>query len=655
MPRLSTLLLRLPVAASLLAWALGMPPVAGAQTPGRPAEAAGTAVLAGRAVDATTGAPVANTLFGLSRRRTSGANAPSDTSVSLLLVMADGQGRFVIRDVPAGHYLILATAPGYIVSNYGQARAAGPSRTIDLEDGDRRVDLVVPLWRHAIISGTVRDEAGEPVVGVTVRVLRRVNNGAGGEARYMPGTLATTDDRGRYRLTQLTPGEFLVTVPQTQVTVPAAVVDSFVQSLAGRSSGVTGGDVFDQISSSSAVPLVGGGVRVDDLLLQSTGDGSPLAIPPPVDGALLVYPTAYSGSDRPASITVESGDERTDVDIQLLPAPAVRVSGTVTTDGVPAPNVVVRLVRADGQSLQGENGFEAAATVAGPDGSFTLLGVTPGRYLLKALRPPRPRLPPAMAANPAIVAAYDVELPAGERPALTGAQVPLVIGETDVRDVDVPLRQGATVSGRVVFAGGSPPPAEQRRKIGVLLASEDGGLPGIGFQIAALQEDDTFSRAAPAPGRYMLAGLAVPPGWRLSGIAVDGSPLAAPLDLTGDDVTGVVMTYTNQLAAVAGSARNPGGMGEISAEIVVFPADRRLWVSEPLNMRSPQIQQVPTDGRFVVPRLLPGEYFVAVVDARDVPDVAGPEFFATVATFATRVTLMAGQQAPLQLTVGRTR
>lgn len=626
-----------------------------AAQPASQAAGTGTAVIAGQAVDAGTGAPVAHTLFGLSRRRTAGANAPSDTSVPLLLVLADAQGRFVIRDVPPGYYLILATAPGYIVSNYGQARAAGPSRTIDLSADDRRVDLVVPLWRHGIISGTVRDEAGEPVVGVTVRVLRRMNNGPGGEPRYMPGTFSTTNDQGSYRLTQLTPGEFLVTVPQTQVTVPAGVVDSFVQSVAGRRGGGVSGQVLDQIGSSSAVPMVGGGVRIDDLLLQSTGDGSPLAIPPPEDRGLLVYPTSYHGADRPSAIVVGPGEERRDVDVQLRPAPAVRISGAVAADGGPAANIVVRLVRADGHALQGDNGFEAAATVTRADGRFTLLGVTPGRYVLKALRLPRPRLPPAMAGNPAIVAAYDVTPSAGGRPPLAGAQVPLVVGDEDITDLEVPLRPGATVFGRVVFDGGAPPPAEVRQKIGVLLTPEDGGLPGVGLQIAGLQADDTFSRTAPAPGLYMLTGLAVPPPWRLSSLTRDGRPLTGPLDLRADDVTDVVMTYTSELATIAGTVRNPQGTGEISAEVVVLPADRRLWVPEPLNLRSPLIQQVPTNGRVEVPRLLPGEYLVAVVDARDVPEVPSPEFFAAVARFATPVALSAHQRTDLQFTVGRIR
>src|SRR5262245_24979313 len=100
-----------------------------AQAPAR----AGTGVIAGQTIDAATGAPVANTLIGLSQRAASGPNTtPTAPNTQLVLVMADGQGRFVVRDVPKGAFLLLATAPGYIVSNYGQARATGPTHTLDV-------------------------------------------------------------------------------------------------------------------------------------------------------------------------------------------------------------------------------------------------------------------------------------------------------------------------------------------------------------------------------------------------------------------------------------------------------------------------------------------------------------------------------------------
>jgi hypothetical protein len=634
-----------------------------AQTPGAPVPpaamtGAGTAVLAGQAIDAVTGQPVANTLLGLSRRRLAGPNTvPSATEVPLVLVMADAQGRFVIREIPEGPYLLLATAPGYIISNHGQGRAAGPTRTIDLAEGEALTDLKIRLWRHPVISGTVTDEAGEPVIGVVVRALRRSANGPGGQRRFMPGPEATTDDRGQYRLTMLPPGQFLVGVPQTQVTVPASVVDTYVQSVAERGGGTAGDRLIDLMNSSSAAPSPAGGVRVDDLLLQSASGGA-LVTPPAPDPNVSVYPATFYGAGdamEPEVIAVAPGDERAGIDIRLRPSPAARVSGTVTAAGQAVPNVVVRLIRQGMSALQPDNGFEAAATVTGADGTFTLLGVTPGAYVLKALRLPRPRLPPALAANPAIVATYAADGPPLPGADLVGAQVPITMSATDLVDVSMELRRGATASGRLVFDGAAPPSEADVRRIGVLLVSEDGGLPGANLQLVSVDATGRFEIQAPAPGRYTLTGVRVPAAWRPAGVAVRGAALASAIDLSGDDVTDVTLTYTDRVAGLAGGVQSPDRTTDANPEVVVFPADRRLWAEDPLNPRRPRLEQSFSDGRYRIGDLLPGDYLVAAIETADVPEFIDAAFLEAVARFATPVTLSAGQTVDRSLTVGRVR
>jgi hypothetical protein len=623
--------------------------------------AAPTAILAGQAVDAVTGAPVANTLIGLSQRARSGPNTtPTAPNTSLVTVMADSRGRFVIRDVPKGSFLLLATAPGYIVSNYGQARAGGPTRTIDLTGTERHVDLKIPLWRHGVISGEVVDESGEPVVGVVVRVLRRMPNGAGGEPRYIPGTATTTDDRGRYRLTALSPGRFLVTVPQTQVTVPASVVDAYLQAGASRAGGESRSELLDLMSSSSALPSAAGGVRIDDLLLQSSAGGRLMAIPPPASGGLLVYPTtiASSGSRDDPDIDVNAGDEHANVNLTLHPRRAYRISGIVTADGAPAAKVSVRLIRADWEPPLHQNGYEAAATVTAEDGTFTLLGVTPGKYVLKVLRTPRLALPPALAANPAITAAYTPEgadPPAGAaaKSPIVGGQVPIVVGDADRTDLVVALRPGAAVKGRALFTGTAPTP-QQMQKFGALLASDDGAVPGVGLQIFRLTASGEFAATAAAPGRYSITILGPPAaGWRFAGVELGGAPLTRALDLGGDDVTDLTVTFTDEVGEVAGRLTRPDGSPVTTAGIVVFPIDRRAWRQDPLNPRQPRLEQSQRGGAFSISSLLAGEYFVAALDDADMPDLPTPAFLAAVSRVATRVRVEPRGRHDLALTIRR--
>ncbi len=136
----------------------------------------------------------------------------------------------------------------------------------------------------------------------------------------VPG--ATTDDRGMFRLSQLVPGTYVVLVPSTQTTLPAAC-------LAGQDSALRSELFFAGVTE--VAPL--GQPRtqqVGDVALMTLNR---VLIPPPPSptGRMAVYPTTYFPAAATAGaatqITVEAGEERTDVTIALRPVPAVRVSG----------------------------------------------------------------------------------------------------------------------------------------------------------------------------------------------------------------------------------------------------------------------------------------------------------------------------------------
>jgi hypothetical protein len=65
--------------------------------------------------------------------------------------------------------------------------------------------------------------------------------------------------------------------------------------------------------------------------------------------------------------------------------PGFTVSGRLTDDGRPAAYVGIRLVANDITPLARDRDGDAAVTVTGPEGRFSLLGVPPGAYTLKEL------------------------------------------------------------------------------------------------------------------------------------------------------------------------------------------------------------------------------------------------------------------------------
>ena len=136
-----------------------------------------------------------------------------DPGVHPLRVMADGQGRFGFRDLPAGRFEVAATRPGWSTApTAARGRAALPWDT--LADGESVSGVMMPMWRFASIAGTVSDEQGEPIVNVPVRIFKRTL--ANGRTRLTPQSQDNTDDRGIYRVGMLEPGEYIVAVPMQQ-------------------------------------------------------------------------------------------------------------------------------------------------------------------------------------------------------------------------------------------------------------------------------------------------------------------------------------------------------------------------------------------------------------------------------------------------------
>src|SRR5206468_3357491 len=117
-------------------------------------------------------------------------------------VMTTADGYFFFRDLPAGKYSIAADGFDYLAASY-------PLRVIELPNRDMPTEVPLHLWKAASISGTVIDERGEPVVGIPVGAFRSSTRG-GSVAIRTGETMVDTDDRGEYRIGQLSPGSYVI-------------------------------------------------------------------------------------------------------------------------------------------------------------------------------------------------------------------------------------------------------------------------------------------------------------------------------------------------------------------------------------------------------------------------------------------------------------
>ena len=274
----------------------------------------GTGTVRARVVT-SDGAAVPGASVRLSAKGPTWSYSGSDTTSS------DGSASFDC--LRASDYIVEVSKRSYVVERFGDRRALRMSATV--REGQLNELPVVVLRRLAAAVGTVADEHGEPMEGVTVRALavRYVN----GRSSTVPaGAEAQTDDRGQFRVYGLQPGAYLL----------AASVDVVPSGASG--------------DASAYVPSYFPG-------------------------------TADAGSAE--HVRIEAGDV-TGLDLLFAPSPAARVSGVaLDSEGHPVRGRAQLLV----SQRSGGAAREPVETPIGAGGEFVLSSVPPGDYVVHAIRP----------------------------------------------------------------------------------------------------------------------------------------------------------------------------------------------------------------------------------------------------------------------------
>ncbi|HVQ41649.1 MAG TPA: carboxypeptidase-like regulatory domain-containing protein, partial [Vicinamibacterales bacterium] len=367
--------------------ALALPVVsidAGTQTP--------PTLVAGQVVDAVSNRPVGDVVVTLT---VSGGAGPPGTAAQRK-VLTDGSGRFAFQGVPAGRYSVSATRPGYVTGSLGKLVPRGGGAPLQLRDGERAIDLRILVWKHAALRGRVTDEAGEPVVGARVTVLRRAL--VSGRPGYTSGVTATTDDRGEYRASGLEPGAYVVGVLATFTTLPLDVVDEY-NAASGEARTELQRTLFAAAPTMTSLGTAAHQV-VGDHLLQV--EGRLVGMPDVArDGTVRIYPTAFHGGASQIGeaevVSVAAGEQRAGIDVPLRLTRVFRVSGMVSTSEGPARPTPILLWPAS--LLHANPEQPVASTVSDSSGRFTFLAIPPGQYLIRAINGPPARVPGPVTAS----------------------------------------------------------------------------------------------------------------------------------------------------------------------------------------------------------------------------------------------------------------
>jgi hypothetical protein len=584
-------------------------------------------LIVGQVVDAVTGRPIAEAEVRLTGS-TGLAAAPR------IRVVADADGWFYFVALPAGSYSVIAAKPGYADGTYGMRRPPTAANRapglvpFELAEGQRRADATIRLWKNASLSGVVNDEAGEAMPGVTVRALQRMI--VAGRPRLVGGltTSASTDDRGMYRLSSLPPGSYVLVIPTTQTTLPAATLDQWA-----RSSGTEQARLSSAMFGATAEFGVTGNSRNqqfgDHVLLTSSTQPIPPA--PASDGRLLVFPTTfYPSMSSPAEasvITVAAGEERAGLNIQLRAVPAVRVAGRLVGPRGPVPLASLRLTPVAYTDYLMQSGFDTVTAISDDAGQFVMLGVPVGQYELRVRDVP-PRVGGVLSTPPADI---------------LWATEQLRVGETNVSNLVVTLRESCRVSGRLEFRGSKPPPEQD---IAYTYINFD-PVQGSATNPIVPEQTGAFTTSVPC-GQHFVR-VEEPIGWWVSGMTVNGRESDdAPIDLTGDTAS-VVIGLTDEPTRLSGIVRNAQGAPDPSALVIAYPVSRQAWTGYNSPSRSLQGARPTIAGAYTVTNLPAGEYFVVAIPDEQAIDWIDPKTLEALSRDATRVSLGTAEKRALDL------
>jgi hypothetical protein len=587
-----------------------------------------TALIVGTVVDASTNRPIAGAIVTLS----------SATPQAQQKVLTGQDGRFLFTKLAKGRYQIGAARQGYI--NLWASELA--SQSVDLADGERLSNLRIPLGRTATIAGQVVDEAGEPVIGARVYARRKQQVSAA--SAWEMGTPATTDDRGMYRASGLTPGDYVVSIDSMLTNVPTRVLEEYEKASSSPATRLNSPIVTEMIQTRGAMTmpgqassrLVGGQVQT----LVSPVSGGPPPMPNAVGTrfayAPLFYPAA-STIDRATVITLASGAEKTGVDLVLRPVKTIRVSGTLIGLNGPLPFTKVILWMPAGATHLATPG--AVSTITDATGAFTFLSVPQGQYTLDVLK---------IAPQPASMNVAEL-FPDPTQ----WARIPVIAGDDDIVNLTVTMQRGLRISGRVEFAGSAPQPTpEQMMGRAIDLYSLDGRFRSERGGVRVDRKGAVVSSGVP-PGKYYFGFVSSGPVWWLHSAMHNGVDLTQqPFDLSGD-LEGVVIKFTDTSTELSGTVTAANGAAPGSSQVLIFPADAAIVTDGLFNPRRTIRTRISTSGRYRTFQSLPaGEYHViAIPSANREGDTAWmtPQFLQSLVAQATRVKLVDGEKRTLDL------
>ena len=298
-----------------------------------------TATFDGRVLDALSGVPV---------RRANLTLRPARGPQKPIVTVTSGDGKFFFAGVEPGVYRLFLEKSGYLSQEYGSKKFQYSGESISFKAKDKKADLEFRAMPQSVLTGKVIDEDGEPVTQTSVIAMQksRWNRQAGGNN-------GNTNDIGEFRISGLTPGNYIVVANAFNKRISrfsTALIDGVVRTIGTNA-----------ITSSS----------------KQEEDYSPTYFPSSTD------------EESAAIIEIAAGQQVDNIVIRIRKTPVYSVRGSVKYVGSKPPTeqtAQVQLLPKDSGAMSRGFGVRQLGGMVQKDGTYEFLAVQPGSYYVAVLR-----------------------------------------------------------------------------------------------------------------------------------------------------------------------------------------------------------------------------------------------------------------------------
>jgi len=531
-------------------------------------------------------------------------------------IATDAGGQFSFPRLPAGQYQLSISHNQFLQLNYGQRRPGGQGTYIALTEG-QQLTVKAAMQHGGVISGTVLSPEGDPMQGVQVRGWRYVR--VNGFRRLQGQGYAQTDDRGRYRMFNLQPGEYLISATPTPDYTSSSNAQAEQQERA-----ITTGQVLP--------PTIPGGPPTVSVPLPQPQAPGQMNIQPQFLPTFSPNSPAAAGAEL---VTVGAGEERMSVDVVTRLIQATTVQVEVMTQLEEGVSVQIQLINDDPAAEANELG----SMRPDPIGRVMFRGVRPGKYTLMAqtvAEPPRPTIINGVAP------VMPQQMPVlKDDQKLFGRAAVSVDGDA-LTQVTLSLQPAKKVSGLVVFDMKQPPDLSRARvNVSMSVAPSPQTVYSSGpLPQAQVEPDGRFTLVGVIPGKYLV---------RASGVGVLRSAMSGGQDTldfalevpVDQDVTNLVLTMTDASSELSGILADATGKPTPDYTIVVASAESRYWLP---GSRRIVVTRPGPDGRYNVRGLPGGQYFLAALIDPEQGIQYDPGFLKEIAAAAIAITINEGSK-----------